>query len=105
MHRVGDQRVEDPGDATGCCLMTLEHDLVHLGMEVLVRQAASILHLWRQGQCAGSALPVCFCPKAQASPAHTHSGKEEDVQEVQGPPSLLLQLSLLLQVRLSPHDN
>ena len=45
------------------------------------------------------------CAKPQASPTHTHSGSEEDVQEIQA--SLLpdlLQLSLLLQVSLPQLD-
>ena len=42
--------------------MTLKHERVHLSTEVLVRQAAPILHLWRQDQSAG--LPF-LCASAQ----------------------------------------
>lgn len=106
MLRVGGQSIEDPGDATGCGVMTLEHERVHFGTEVGVRQAVPLLHLRRQGESAALPLPLCFWAKPQAYAPNTHSGKEEDVQEIQVPllPHVL-HLSLLLQLRLPQLDH
>lgn len=45
MLRVCSQSIEDPGDAGCCGVMAPKHDRVHFCTEVLIRQAASILHL------------------------------------------------------------
>lgn len=49
MLRVCSQSIEDPGDATGCGVMALEHERVHFGTEVLARQDAPILLLEKTG--------------------------------------------------------
>lgn len=63
--------------------------------------------IWeRMARVQGLPLPLSFWAKPRASPTHTHSGKEEDVQEIQVPlPSDLLQLSVFLQKYLSLLDN
>lgn len=43
--RVGGQSIENPGDSTGCSVMALKHECVHLCTQVLIRQAVPILHL------------------------------------------------------------
>ena len=43
--RVGGQSIENPGNSTGCSVMTLKHECVHLCTQVLIRQAVPILHL------------------------------------------------------------
>lgn len=85
--------------------VALKHECVHLSSEVLIRQAAPILHLGKAQPRAWFAASSASWAKLQASPTHTHSGKEEDVQEIQvALPPDLLQLCLLLQLSLPQLD-
>lgn len=60
--RVCGQSIEDPGDSTGCGVMALDHECVHLSTKVLVRHAVLILHLREATGTVRAMLVPCVFP-------------------------------------------